>query len=216
MTMFGESGAGPQASAPLLRAVGSFLFVMLCGIVGPLFLVCYFLFDLPGTEWMLWTGIGITLLDVLFGIVVATVTYTGGVRSEQLRATGVRGVAEVTSVEQTGVEINNQPLMSLGLRISAPGLVPFEVNTRKVAPIFRQPALYQRRLVVLVDPVNQSFEIDWDATQSMVGPIPSPGMASSGSRTVADRLSSLDDLHQSGALTDDEYRRARERIVDQL
>ncbi|QMU23114.1 SHOCT domain-containing protein [Gordonia rubripertincta] len=214
--MFGESGAGPRASAPLMRAVGSFLFVMLCGIVGPIFLACYFLLDLPDTEWMLWTGIGVTLLDILIGVGVASMTYRGGVRSERLRATGVRGIAEVTSVGQTGVEINDQPLMSLGLRISAPGLVPFEVNTRKVVPLFRQPALYQRRLVVLVDPVSQEFEIDWEATESMADPVPPVGLAKGGTRTVADRLASLDDLYRSGALTEEEHRRARDRILDEL
>ncbi|MDH3024034.1 SHOCT domain-containing protein [Gordonia alkanivorans] len=160
------------------------------------------MFDQPDTEWMLWTGIGVTVLDVLIGIGVASMSYRGGVRSERLRATGVRGFAEVTSMGQTGVEINNQPLMSLGLRISGSGLVPFEVNTRTVVPIFRQPALYRRRLAVLVDPASQEFEIDWEATESMSDPMPSTGLSEGGTRTFADRLSSLDDLYRIGALSE--------------
>ncbi|SDU83343.1 hypothetical protein SAMN04488548_136731 [Gordonia westfalica] len=216
MTMFGESGAGPRVSSHLTGAVGTFLFVMLCGIVGPIFLACYFLLDLPDTEWMLWTGLGVTLLDVLIGAGLAWMRYRGGIRSDRLRATGVRGIAEVTSIGQTGVEINNQPLMTLGLRIGGGGLVPFEVNTRKVVPIFQQPLLYTRRLAVIVDPDTQEFEIDWEATASVVGQGSSAGFSAGDTRTVADRLSSLDDLHRSGALTEDEYRRARDRIVDEL
>ena len=216
MTMFGESGAGPRVSSHLTGAIGTFLFVMLCGIVGPIFLACYFLLDLPDTEWMLWTGIGVTLLDVLIGAGLGWLRYRGGVRSDRLRATGVNGVAEVTSIGQTGVQINDQPVMVLGLRIGGDGLVPFEVVTRKVVPAFQQPLLYTRRLAVIVDPDTQEFEIDWEATASMNGPMPPAGVSEGGARTVAERLSSLDDLRGSGALTEDEYRRARDRIVDGL
>ncbi|MBM7276974.1 SHOCT domain-containing protein [Gordonia rubripertincta] len=214
--MFGESGTGPRVSSHLTGAIGTFLFVMLCGIVGPIFLVCYFLLDLPETEWMLWTGIGVTLLDVLIGAALGRMRYRGGVRSDRLRATGVRGIAEVTSIGQTGVQINDQPLMTLGMRIAGGGLVPFEVVTRKVVPIFRQPLLYTRRLAVIVDPDTQEFEIDWEATASMDDPMPTAGLSTAGTRTIAERLSSLDDLRRSGALTEDEYRRARDRIVDEL
>ncbi len=220
MTMFGEAGTGPRFSGPLLRAVGSFAFVMLCGIVGPIFLVCYFVFDLPETGWMLWTGLGITALDVLVGLGVASLTYQGRARAERLRATGVRGVAEVLSVGQTGVQINDEPLMSLRLRIGGSDVVPFEVGTRKVIPHYRQPLLYRRRLAVLVDAETQEFEIDWDATEKLVmgdgagGVVVGP--TNSGGRSAADRLASLDELRASGVLTDDEYRRARQRIVDEL
>ncbi|WP_241548682.1 hypothetical protein [Gordonia alkanivorans] len=35
------------------------------------------MFDQPDTEWMLWTGIGVTVLDVLIGIGVASMSYRG-------------------------------------------------------------------------------------------------------------------------------------------
>ncbi|MGW9264782.1 SHOCT domain-containing protein, partial [Gordonia terrae] len=50
--MFGESGTGPRVPAHVWSAVGTFAFVMLCGIVGPIFLVAYFVIDAPDTEWM--------------------------------------------------------------------------------------------------------------------------------------------------------------------
>ncbi|WP_231632656.1 MULTISPECIES: SHOCT domain-containing protein [Gordonia] len=297
MTMFGESGTGPRVPAHVWSAVGTFAFVMLCGIVGPIFLVAYFVIDAPDTEWMLWTGIGVTVLDVLLGVGIAWFNYRGGAKLERLRAAGVFGIAEITSIGQTGVEINDQPMMKLGLRIRADGLVPFEVSTRKVVPYYQQPLLSARRLAVMVDPDTQDFEIDWQATALLAGTVParftseedgrtydltgqaeplgeilqilgrhgvagsgvidlrsnpaaraevmdvvrgwagvrtdsatpsrtdSPfftkpgagvgGVADSG-RSPAERLASLDELRRAGTITEEEYARARQRIVDDL
>ncbi|EON34603.1 hypothetical protein GTC6_00070 [Gordonia terrae C-6] len=277
--------------------MGTFAFVMLCGIVGPIFLVAYFVIDAPDTEWMLWTGIGVTVLDVLLGVGIAWFNYRGGAKLERLRAAGVFGIAEITSIGQTGVEINDQPMMKLGLRIRADGLVPFEVSTRKVVPYYQQPLLSARRLAVMVDPDTQDFEIDWQATALLAGTVParftseedgrtydltgqaeplgeilqilgrhgvagsgvidlrsnpaaraevmdvvrgwagvrtdsatpsrtdSPfftkpgagvgGVADSG-RSPAERLASLDELRRAGTITEEEYARARQRIVDDL
>ncbi|WP_238553949.1 SHOCT domain-containing protein [Gordonia sp. KTR9] len=297
MTMFGESGTGPRVPAHVWSAVGTFAFVMLCGIVGPIFLVAYFVIDAPDTEWMLWTGIGVTVLDVLLGVGIAWFNYRGGAKLERLRAAGVFGIAEITSIGQTGVEINDQPMMKLGLRIRADGLVPFEVSTRKVVPYYQQPLLSARRLAVMVDPDTQDFEIDWQATALLAGTVPARftseedgrtydltgqaeplseilqilgrhGVAGSGvidlrsnpaaraevmdvvrgwagvrtdsatpsrtdspffakpgagvggvadaGRSPAERLASLDELRRAGTITEEEYARARQRIVDDL
>ncbi|WP_439029821.1 SHOCT domain-containing protein [Gordonia terrae] len=172
MTMFGESGTGPRVPTHVWSAIGTFAFVMLCGIVGPIFLVAYFLIDAPDTEWMLWTGIGVTLLDVVLGVGIAYFNYRGGAKLDRLRRAGVLGIAEITSIGQTGVEINDQPLMKLGLRIQGEGLVPFEVATRKVVPMYQQPLLHARRLAVMVDPETQDFEIDWQSTALLAGSVP--------------------------------------------
>ncbi|MFE0749602.1 SHOCT domain-containing protein [Gordonia sp. NPDC058843] len=297
MTMFGESGTGPRVPAHVWSALGTFAFVMLCGIVGPIFLVAYFVIDAPETEWMLWTGIGVTVLDVVLGVAIAWFNYRGGAKLERLRAAGVLGIAEITSIGQTGVEINDQPMMKLGLRILADGLAPFEVSTRKVVPHYQQPLLAARRLAVMVDPNSQDFEIDWQATALLAGTVParftseedgrtydltgqaeplgeilqilgrhgvagsgvidlrsnpqaraevmdvvrgwagvradsashsrtdSPflekpgdasGRAADAGRSAADRLTSLDELRRTGAITEEEYTRARQRIVDDL
>ncbi|MFT4393972.1 SHOCT domain-containing protein [Gordonia lacunae] len=297
MTMFGESGTGPRVPAHVWSALGTFAFVMLCGIVGPIFLVAYFVIDAPDTEWMLWTGIGVTILDVLLGVGIAWFNYRGGAKLERLRAAGVMGVAEITSIGQTGVEINDQPMMKLGLRIRADGLAPFEVSTRKVVPYYQQPLLSARRLAVMVDPETQDFEIDWQATALLAGSVPArfsseedgrtydltgqaeplgqilqilgrhgvagsgvidlrsnpqaraevmdvvrgwagvradaaspsgadapfpgksgegPGRMPDNGRSPAERLAALDDLRRTGAITEAEYARARQRIVDDL
>ena len=45
------------------------LFVFLCGIVGPIFLVTYFaLQPEPDTKWLYWAGLFITAADVLIAL----------------------------------------------------------------------------------------------------------------------------------------------------
>ncbi|MGV0802273.1 SHOCT domain-containing protein, partial [Mycolicibacterium elephantis] len=44
-------------------------FVLLCGIVGPIFLVVYFAMGAdPMLQWMFWIGLLITALDVLIAL----------------------------------------------------------------------------------------------------------------------------------------------------
>lgn len=172
MTMFGEAGAGPRVPRSLGTFLGTFGFVMLCGIVGPIFLVAYFLIDEPGIEWMLWTGLGVTLLDVTIGVAVAWAAAGRQGRSSRLKATGRVAIADIISIEQTSVQINDQPLMKLGLHIHGDDMVAFDVEKRVVVPVFQQGLLHARRLSVLVDPVSNDFEIDWQATALLAGSVP--------------------------------------------
>ena len=58
-----EREAAPPPSFAVIFAK-TLAFMLVCGIVGPIFLVIYFASgenDLIG--WMLWTGLGVTLLD---------------------------------------------------------------------------------------------------------------------------------------------------------
>lgn len=78
-------------------------------------------------------------------------------------------IADIISIEQTSVQINDQPLMKLGLHIHGDDMVAFDVEKRVVVPVFQQGLLHARRLSVLVDPV---FEIDWQATALLAGSVP--------------------------------------------
>ncbi|WP_157226554.1 SHOCT domain-containing protein [Gordonia soli] len=183
MTMFGEAGTGPRTPGFLWSFLKTFAFVMLCGIVGPIFLVAYFVVDQPGIEWMLWTGLGITLLDVVIAFGIAFAGYSGQVKTSRLRAVGRVGVADVLGIEQTNIQINDQPLMKLRLRIHGDEIVAFETEKRMVVPIFQQPLLHSRRLSVLVDPDSNDFEIDWQGTALLSGSVPAQFTSSEDGRT---------------------------------
>ncbi|MDL9944834.1 SHOCT domain-containing protein [Gordonia sp. ABSL11-1] len=183
MTMFGEAGTGPRVPGTVTSFLKIFGFVMLCGIVGPIFLVAYFLIDEPGTGWMLWTGLGVTLLDVVIALFIARLSIGGQQRTARLRTTGRMAIAEIRGVEQTNVQINDQPLMKLDLHIHGDGISSFETQKRTVVPIFQQPMLHRRVLAVLVDPATNEFEIDWQATALLTGSVPARFTSSEDGRT---------------------------------
>ncbi|WP_240498465.1 SHOCT domain-containing protein [Williamsia sp. 1135] len=147
-------------------------FSLLCGIVGPIFLVAYFVIGDPMVGWMFYTGLAITILDVVIAFFIAQFTYRGKRRRFELEQTGRLGVADVLSVEQTNVQVNNQPMMKLKLRIHGDGIAPFEADKRLVVPLMHLAALNARRLAVLVDPYSGQFEIDWQRTSLLAGSAP--------------------------------------------
>lgn len=54
-----------------LRYVKIQLFVFLCGIVGPIFLIVYFSIQPePDTKWFYWAGLFITAADVLIALAI--------------------------------------------------------------------------------------------------------------------------------------------------
>lgn len=182
--MFGE--AGPTSSSGS-GFVGSFLktlaFVMVCGIVGPIFVVMYYVIDEPGLEWMFWTGLGVTILNVVIAFVIARVSARFTAKMARMQVSGHMALADVTALRQTNMEINDQPVMQLGLRIHGAEVPTFDVDVRKTVPIVAQAMLHRRVLAVLVDPSTREFEIDWQATGMVTGSVPAKFTSSEDGRT---------------------------------
>ncbi|MCV7192371.1 SHOCT domain-containing protein [Mycolicibacterium brumae] len=148
--------------------------VLLCGgLVGPIFLTVYFaLGSDPLLKWMFWTGLLVTAGDVLVALWLTSMfTRSAGV-SERLDANGIVGLARITSIQETNTQINDRPLVKLRLHIEAPGLAPMDVEDRVIASITRLPLLSGRELVVMVDPDDRSFRIDWDRSALVAGAVP--------------------------------------------
>lgn len=186
--MFGETGAKATGSGSGSGFIGTFLktlaFVMLCGIVGPIFLVMYFVLDgEPFIEWMLWTGLGITILNVVIAYFIARGSARFKAKMSRMQLTGHMALADITSLSQTNVQINDQPVMKLGLSIHGEGVPSFDVEIRKTVPIFAQAMLHRRVLAVLVDPNTREFEIDWQATGMITGSVPAKFTSSEDGRT---------------------------------
>jgi len=229
-----DGAAAPSPPSFIVNFVKTLAFMLVCGIVGPIFLVIYFASgssDLIG--WMLWTGLGVTLLDVLIAFLIAVGRTNGQRKTFRLQQVGRRGVAEIVSIGQTGVRINDQPLLELHVRISGADIAPFEAQTKSVIPDFRLPLLYAGPTPVLVDPETQEWEFDWDAARpatfspgvpGMVGMpgVPMQPMAAAAAppapdqRPVEDRLAELDSLLQRDLIGREEYDAQRARILGQL
>jgi hypothetical protein len=165
----GEAMRKPSLLRTLLLIVP---FSLLCGIVGPIFLILYFVINEPMTEWMLYAGLGITIADVVIGYLVAQSMYRRSRKRYHLEQNGRFGIGEVRSVEPTNVRINGQPMMKIALSIHGDGITPFESSKRMVVPFMFMSALQSRRVAVMVDTYTGEFDIDWQRTALLAGTSP--------------------------------------------
>ncbi|MGV0604017.1 SHOCT domain-containing protein [Mycolicibacterium sp. XJ1904] len=148
-------------------------FMLLCGIVGPIFLVIYFATGGdPMLKWMFWTGLLITAADVLIALAITAGGARSAARTAELEQAGVLALAQVTGIHETGTRINEQPLVKLDLQISGPGIVPFASQDRVIASISRLPMITSRKLVALVDPMTSEYQIDWERSGLVSGMMP--------------------------------------------
>ncbi|NYI44583.1 hypothetical protein BJ993_001663 [Nocardioides aromaticivorans] len=205
----------PQPRSFVRNLVPTLLFMLLCGIVGPIFLVMGLVVpeDEPGSGWLLPTGIGITVLDVVIALAIANRRTHSQQRMYQLRTRGRRARGRVLSFEQTGVRINDQPMLVIRLMIEGGDITPFEAQVRSVVPDIHIPLLHAGELPILIDPETDEWEIDWDAAK----PVAPVGLRKpADDRPAAERLAELDDLLRRDLVSRDEYDAARARILDEL
>ena len=159
-------------------------FVLLCGIVGPIFLVIYFASGAnPLMKWMFWTGLLVTVLDVVIALVLTSTGAKSAAKTQQLEATGVLALAQVVGIHETGTRINEQPLVKIDLQVSGPGITPFSVQDRVIASVSRLPMITSRKLVALVDPTTNEYQIDWERSALVSGLMPATFTVAEDDRT---------------------------------
>jgi hypothetical protein len=158
-----------MAMSTFWRYIRIQLFVLLCGIVGPIFLAIYFIAGPdPMLEWMFWTGLLITAADVLIALGITAFGAHSAARTAELEARGVLALAQITGIHETNTRINDQPLVKLDLSITGPGLTPFTARDRVVASVSRLGTITNRQLVAIVDPATNQYQIDWERS-ALVG-----------------------------------------------
>lgn len=158
----------------LLRYLKAQGFVLLCGgLVGPIFLAVYFALGRePLLKWMFWVGLVVTAADVLVALALANYGAKASATTQFLESDGVLTLAQVTGISETGTRINEQPLVKIGLHIEGPGLTPFDAQDRVIASVTRLPMITGRKLVVLVDPATNKYQIDWERSALVNGMVP--------------------------------------------
>jgi hypothetical protein len=182
----------------LARYIRAQIIVLVCGgLVGPIFLITYFV--LPGmlggsfgtdtsslvqqnTSWLLWVGLFITIADVLVAIWLANRGAQSSAKSAALHQTGVLTMAQITGLGETGMRINERPVVNLDLHISGPGFA-FDDRKRVTVDITKQAIVTARKLVVLVDPNTRDYEIDWQASALICGVVPAQFQSTEDNRT---------------------------------
>ena len=170
----------------LARYIKAQIIVLICGgLVGPIFLITYFalprMFGSFGpdvdsmaqqsTQWMLWVGALITIADVLVAVWLANRGAKSSAKSAALHQTGVLATAQIMGLAETGMRINDRPVVSLDLHIAGPGF-DFGDRKRVTVDISKQAIVTARKLVVLVDPNTREYEIDWQASALIAGVVP--------------------------------------------
>ncbi len=159
-------------------------FVLLCGIVGPIFLVIYFVTGAdPMLSWLFWWGLIITAIDILIALGMTGFGAKAAAKTQALEASGVLALAQVVGIHETNTMINEQPLVKLDLRISGPGITPFSTQDKVVASMGRQPMIMSRKLVALVDPVTNEYQIDWERSSLISGLMPATFSVAEDNRT---------------------------------
>jgi hypothetical protein len=170
----------------LARYIKAQIIVLICGgLVGPIFLITYFALprmfgsfgpdadsiEQQSTQWMLWAGALITVADVLVALWLADRGARSSAKSTALHQTGVLATAQIMGLAETGMRINERPVVSLDLHISGPGF-DFGDRKRVTVDISKQAVVTARKLVVLVDPNTREYEIEWQASALIAGVVP--------------------------------------------
>jgi hypothetical protein len=169
------------------RYLKSLLRVLLFGgLVGPFFLIIYFVFETPfdrqSTGWMVLAGLLVTGADVLIALGVASNSAQRSAKRAALEQHGVLAFARITGMAETGTSINDQPVVKLALQIAGPGF-DFDAQKRVMASVTRMGNLHARKLVVLVDPATQDYEVDWERSALVNGLVPATFTLSDDGRT---------------------------------
>lgn len=167
----------------LLRYIKWQLIVLVCGgIVGPIFIVVSQSLPMVG-DTFLYVGILITVIDVLVAAGIAVYGSNKAAKSEKLESQGVLALARVVGITETGTRVNNQPLVKLDLQIEGPGLTPFSAQDSVLSGMSRFPMITSRKLVALVDPTTNDFQIDWQRSALVSGAMPAQFTIAEDNRT---------------------------------
>jgi len=177
------------------RYIKAQLMVLLCGgLVGPIFLGVYFATGQSSLlKWMFYVGLLIIAADVLIALAIANFGAKSAAKRQALEQSGVLALAQITGMGETSTRINDQPLVNLQLRIEGPGIAPFDTQDRVIASVTRLGNLTSRKLVVLVDPATQQYQIDWERSALINGLVPA-------TFTIAEDNRTYDLSGQTGAL----------------
>lgn len=103
----------------------------------------------------------------------------------RLKATGIGGQARILNMRQTGVFLNEQPQVELGLEVTTPVHGAYQTTIKEYVPLMLLGTLSSGHLPVKVDPMNQNnLVIEWESAMS--GGMPGMPPAQAGDTTQTD------------------------------
>jgi hypothetical protein len=235
--------ADNRGATMLARYLKAFFWANLfTGFCGPLFLIIYFampsffgassyddgtggMVDTRGAiAWMLWVGLLITAGTLVAAVWLANRSVKSSAKSAALHQTGVLTTAQIMGLNQTGMYINERPVVNLNLHIAGPGF-EFDTQKRVTVDITKQAIVTARKIVVWVDPNTHDYEIDWQASALIAGVVPAQ-FSSSEDHTTYDlsgqagplmeilQIYKANNLPFSGTVDIRNYPAVRQQIMD--
>lgn len=160
----------------LKRYLKAQLMVLLFGgLVGPIFLAVYFALGpmaRPYINWMFWVGLFVTAVDVLAALALTNMGARSAAKHDQLSREGALVLARITGISDTAWFVNDQQMIKVGLHIDVPGSAGFDTQETMAASPTRMQILNAHKLIALVQPGTQNYEIDWNASALIAGVVP--------------------------------------------
>lgn len=78
----------------------------------------------------------------------------------------------INAISDTPLFVNDQQMIRVNLHIDVPGTAGFDAQETMASSPARMQILNARKLVALVEPGTQSYEIDWEASALVAGAVP--------------------------------------------
>lgn len=145
------------------------------GLVGPIFLAVYFALGPAAGQylnWMFWVGLLITAADVLAALWLTNAGTKAAAQHAQLAQRGVLVLAQISGITDTAWFVNDQQMIKVNLHFDIPGRPGFDAQETMASTPVRMQILNAHKLVALVEPDTQKYEIDWDASALIAGVVP--------------------------------------------
>ena len=122
--------------------------------------------------------VGTAALLIIIGIVLRVAS----TKKRRIEQSGTPGEARVVSVGQTGMLINNNPVIEFDLEVTLPGMAPYRTTTRSTVPIIALPRVMPgARLPIKADPSEPSkIVVDWGRLASTPPPVAGHTAATAG------------------------------------
>ena len=104
------------------------------------------------------------LFVVGVGLIIAGVIWLRrSADKDRISTTGLAGTGQITGLTQTGMMVNNQPVVKIEMLITVPGRQPYPASVREVVPLILLGSLGQGALPVRVDPARpDKIVVQWD------------------------------------------------------
>jgi hypothetical protein len=108
-------------------------------------------------------GIALTATAVIL-ILVGLVMRAAAAKKRRIEQTGTPGEARILGLGQTGMMINNNPVVEFDLEVTLPGTAPYRTTTRATVPIIALARVTPgAQLPIKADPSEPSeIVVDWD------------------------------------------------------